>query len=249
MPPLELALTMPPRTLAFQALTRVYEVAPATLKRYFLERLKILRLRAGENLPKAQARYKKSYDLGLVRKNTDLSVGDEAYLRVDNTDVGRNHKLESLVPGPYRVLKNAVTTLRLNIGEKTVRELSDRVTRSPTRSRPSTPTPTTETPSDPVTPPQAREKDALPRKPKPPRRVRFALPEFIPDPGPREKEYVVDRLVDAQINDRDSRSSTRSGYDPAEDTWEDKNELPILFIRRYWRAKVISTLEREHTLY
>jgi hypothetical protein len=34
-----------------------------------------------------------------------------------------------------------------------------------------------------------------------PRRVRFALPEVIPDPGTREKEYVVDRLFDAQMYD------------------------------------------------
>jgi hypothetical protein len=39
------------------------------------------------------------------------------------------------------------------------------------------------------------------------------------------------------------------GYDPAEDTWEENDELPILFIRRYWRTKGLSTLEGEHTLY
>jgi hypothetical protein len=86
-----------------------------------LERLKTLRLRAGENLHKAQARYEKSYDRGVVRKNTELSVGDETYLRVEITDVGRNHKLESLVQGPYRVVENAGTTLRLCIGDETVR--------------------------------------------------------------------------------------------------------------------------------
>jgi hypothetical protein len=80
---------------------------------------------------------------------------------------------------------------------------SDRVTRAPTRPNPSTPTPTPETqPPTSETQPPAREKDAVPRKPKPPIRVRFALPEVIPDPGPKEKEYVVDRLVDAQMNDR-----------------------------------------------
>jgi hypothetical protein len=70
MPPLELALTRPPTTLALQALPRANEVAPATLKRELLERLKTLRLRAGENLHKAKVRYKKSYDRGVVRKNT-----------------------------------------------------------------------------------------------------------------------------------------------------------------------------------
>jgi hypothetical protein len=89
MPPLELALTRPPTTLALQALPRAEEIAPATLKMEFLERLKTLRLSAGENLHKAQARYKKNYDRGVVRKNTELSVGDEAYLRVEVTDVGR----------------------------------------------------------------------------------------------------------------------------------------------------------------
>jgi Chromo (CHRromatin Organisation MOdifier) domain len=203
-----------------------------------------------------------------VRKNTELSLGDEAYLRVENTDVGRNHKLESLFHGPYRVVENAGTTLRLCIGDETVRVSSDRVTRAPTRPNLSTPTPTPETPSDPVTTPPTREKDAVPRKSKPPRRVRFALPEVIPDPGPREKEYVVDRLVDAQINDRCQilYQVHWLGYDPAEDTWEEKEELPTHFIRRYWRAKGLhelpihfircywlakrlSTLEGEHTLY
>jgi hypothetical protein len=37
---------------------------------------------------------------------------------VEVTDVGRNHKLESLVQGPYRVVENAGTTLRLSIGEE-----------------------------------------------------------------------------------------------------------------------------------
>jgi Chromo (CHRromatin Organisation MOdifier) domain len=39
------------------------------------------------------------------------------------------------------------------------------------------------------------------------------------------------------------------GYDPAEDTWEEKDELPSHFIRRYWRTKGLSTLEGEHTLF
>jgi hypothetical protein len=144
MPPFELALTRPPPTLALQALPRADEVAPATLKGEFLERLKTLRVRAGENLHKAQVRYKNSYDWGVVRTNTELSVGDEAYLRVEITDIGRNHKLESLVQGPYRVVENAGTTLRLCVGDETVRVSSDRVTRAPTRPNPSTPTPTPE---------------------------------------------------------------------------------------------------------
>jgi hypothetical protein len=113
-------------------------------------------------------RYKKSYDRGVVRKNTELAVGDEAYLRVVVTDVGRNHKLESLVQGPYRVVENEGTTLRLCIGDETVRVSSERVTRAPTRPTPSIPTSTPEIPSGPVTTPPAREKDAVPRKPNPP---------------------------------------------------------------------------------
>jgi hypothetical protein len=243
MPPFELALTRPPPTLSLQALPRADEVAPENLEREFLERLKTLRLRAGENLHKAKVRYKKSYDRGVVRKNTELSVGDEPCLRVEITDVGRNHKLESLAQGPYRVEENAGTTLRLCIGDETVRVSSDRVTRAPTRPNPSTPTPTPETPSV-ITPP-ARGKDSVPRKPKPPRRVRVALPEVIPDPGTREKEYVVDRLVDAQMNEMGQILDQVRwlGYDPAEDTWEEKDELPIHFIRHFWRTKRLSTLE------
>jgi hypothetical protein len=69
--------------------------------------LKTLRLRAGENLHQAQTRYKRSYDRGVAQKNGKLQEGDEAYPRVEVTDVGRNHKLESLVQGPYQVVENA----------------------------------------------------------------------------------------------------------------------------------------------
>jgi hypothetical protein len=62
---------------------------------------------------------------------------------------------------------------------------------------------------------------------------------------------VVDRLVDAQMNDMGQilYQVRWLVYDPVEDTWEEKEELPILFIRRYWRNKVLSTLEGERTLY
>jgi Chromo (CHRromatin Organisation MOdifier) domain len=123
---------------------------------------------------------------------------------------------------------------------------SDRVLREPTRHTPSIPTSTPEIPSDPVTTPPAPGKDAVPRKPKPPpRRVRFALPEVIPDPGPREKEYMVDRLVDAQMNDMGQilYQVRWLGYDPSDDTREEKDELPTHFIRRYWHTKRLWTLE------
>jgi hypothetical protein len=137
-------------------------------------------------------------------------------------------------------------TLRLCIGDETVRVSSYRVTRALTRPTPAIPTSTPEIPSDPVTTPPAREKDAVPRKSKPPRRVRFALPEVLPDPDPREKDYVVDRLVDALMNNMGQNFLYQVrwlGYDPAEDTWEEKDELPAHFIRRYWRTKGLSTLE------
>jgi hypothetical protein len=51
-------------------------------------------------------------------------------------DVGRNHKLESLVQGPYRVVENTGNTFGLKIGEGTVSISSDRVTRVPSRKDP-----------------------------------------------------------------------------------------------------------------
>jgi transposase InsO family protein len=132
MPPFELALTRPPPTLSLEASPRSAEVAPTTLKRGFLERLKTLRSSASGKLHKAQARYKRNYDRGIVPNNSDLKEGDHAYLRVEVTDIGRNHKLESLVQGSYHVVENAGTTFRLQIGNEVVRVSSDRVTRAPT---------------------------------------------------------------------------------------------------------------------
>jgi hypothetical protein len=72
-----------------------------------------VRLSATENLHKAQAMYKRNYDRGVTPKNANLKEGDQAYLRVEITDTGRNHKLESLVQEPYKVVENAGETLRL----------------------------------------------------------------------------------------------------------------------------------------
>jgi hypothetical protein len=168
---------------------------------------------------------------------------------VEVTDVGRNHKLESLVQGPYRVVENAGTTLRLSIGDEVVRVSSDRVTRAPTRTVTPIPPPTPENSTDPVTPVPATGTNETSQKPRSPRRVRFALPEVTPDPP--DREYVVDRLVDAEMNDRGRiRYQVRwLGYDPMEDTWEYKEELPTHFIRRYWRTKGYTTPEGENTLY
>jgi hypothetical protein len=64
-------------------------------------------------------------------------------------------------------------------------------------------------------------------------------------------EYVVFRIVDAQMNDRGRilYQVRWLGYYPADDTWEDKDELQRHFIRRYWRTKGLSTLDGEHTLH
>jgi hypothetical protein len=118
MPLLELALTRPPLSLSIQAKPTLEERTPNTLKREFLERLKTLRLRAGVNLHQAQTRYKKNFDRGVSQKNANLREGDEAYIRVEVTDVGRNHKLESPVQGPYHVLENAGTTFGLHMRRK-----------------------------------------------------------------------------------------------------------------------------------
>ena len=88
-----------------------------------------------------------------------------------------------------------------------------------------------------------------PPVPRVPRKVRFALPEVSPDAS--EQEYVVDRVVDAQMNDH-GRVLYRVrwfGYDPTEDTWEDKVDIPIHFIRRYWRLNGLTTLKGESTLH
>jgi hypothetical protein len=75
-----------------------------TEKRDFLERIKTLSLRANGNLHKAHVRYKRNYDRGVQPENANLREGDRAYLRVEVTETGRNHKLESLVQGPYEVV-------------------------------------------------------------------------------------------------------------------------------------------------
>ena len=54
------------------------------------------------NLHQEQTYYKKTFDRGVSPNNINLQEGDEAYLHVEITDVGRNNKLESLVKDPYR---------------------------------------------------------------------------------------------------------------------------------------------------
>jgi hypothetical protein len=199
-------------------------------------------------LHKAQARYKKYYDRGVVRKNTELSVGDEAYLRVEVTDVGRNHKLESLVQGPYRVMENCGTNLRLSIGDEVVRVSSDRVTRAPKRTQAIQQPRALETLAEPAELTQTSE--TVPPNPSPrvPKKVRFALPEVSSEGF--EQEYVVDRVVGAQMNDKGRvlYQVRWFGHNPSEDAWEDKVDIRVHFIRRYWRLKGLTTLNGETTL-
>jgi transposase InsO family protein len=136
MPLFELALYRPPLTLYLQARPREENITPRAAKQEFLERLKTLRIRAGGNLHTAQARCKANFDKSVLSKNSEVKVGDEVFLRVEVTDVGRNHKLESLKQGPYKVLENAGTTFRLRIGGDDIRVSSDRVTPAPIRESP-----------------------------------------------------------------------------------------------------------------
>jgi hypothetical protein len=81
-----------------------------------------------------------------------VKEGEKVLLRVEVTEVGRNHKLESLVQGPYLVFENAGTTFRLRIGAEDVRVSSDRVTPAPRRelSPPPEGNPTSSEPVPPV---------------------------------------------------------------------------------------------------
>jgi hypothetical protein len=89
MPPFELSLSRHPCTLSIQALPRAQELTTETEENDFLERLKTLRLSANPNLNKAQTRYKRTYFRGTSRKNANLKEGDQAYSRVEVTDIGR----------------------------------------------------------------------------------------------------------------------------------------------------------------
>jgi hypothetical protein len=99
------------------------------------------------------------------------------------TEVGRNHKLESLVQGPYRVLENAGAIFRLRIGAEDVRVSSDRVTPGPRRElspppeenlRSSEPVPPAPVDGNPSSPPIYRS-EGQPRRPGN-RKVHFDLP-------------------------------------------------------------------------
>jgi hypothetical protein len=89
--------------------------------------------------------------------------------------------------------------------------------------------------------PESRPRSIL-RSPKSPRnthRVRFRSPrsELPPPDEVREfedREYVIDRVVDADAQGRFYRIRWL-GYEKNEDTWEPEENIPGQFIRRYWR--------------
>jgi hypothetical protein len=89
-------------------------------------------------LPQGAVCYKLNYNLDKHIKNAELTEGDEAFAKLEVTEQGRNSKLVSQVQGPYRVAENAGTTLRLHIGEETVRASSYWVTPSRGRKGPLT---------------------------------------------------------------------------------------------------------------
>ena len=268
MPPFELALTRCPPTTSLQDLPRDEEVDPGTEKQALLERLKTLRLRADGKLSTSQTRYKAAYDRGVsTRKNANLRDGDFAYVRVEVTEVGRSHKLDSLVHGPYRVVENAGHTFRLQIGSDVVRISSDRVTPAPAHSgvtpgrddvpancrsptfgsrgagtavAPYTGRPVMDTAMETPATPRNRGRTATSRPTIPPptrKTVRWA-----PDVGKSARtrqEFAIERVVDSdQGEDGISRYRVRwAGYSPEEDTWEIAQHLPPHFIRQYEKAK------------
>jgi hypothetical protein len=251
--PFEIVLFLPPPSISLETRPRNEEVSVGMAKQEFLERLKTLRLRAEGNLHKAQTRYNPNYDRGIQAKNADLTEGDEAFVKVEETEQGRNSKLESLVQGPYRVVENAGNTLRLHIGEETVRVSSDRVTPVPRTEETSdeagsdsTTRPAQErVPVDRVRPerrqtPESRPRSILrsPQTPRNPHRVRFRS-SFSESPPPdvqgfEDREYIIDRVVDADMQGRFYRIRWL-GYEEKDDTWEPEENIPGQFIRRYWR--------------
>jgi hypothetical protein len=128
---------------------------------------------------------------------------------VEVTEVGRNHKMESLVQGSYQFLENAGTTFRLRIGGDDIRISSDRVTSAPRRE--SSPLKEVQTypmglgsPGDayPDAPTVATRAETRPLRQKKKVRFNLLLPSSeacespVADTAPNEAEFVVDKLVD-----------------------------------------------------
>jgi hypothetical protein len=131
--------------------------------------------------------------------NANLKEGDQAYVKVEVTEMGRNSKLESLVEGPYIVVENAGTTLRLQIGDEVVRVSSDRVTPAPrpttiTKSSPANTPPSSDNSGSEVTP------RSILRSPHAPRRGHLVRFSVTPTAVPNNPEFVIDRMVDAEAS-------------------------------------------------
>jgi Chromo (CHRromatin Organisation MOdifier) domain len=123
-----------------------------------------------------------------------------------------------------------------------VRVTSDRVTRAPFGKPYSAADPeAVSSPSqDAPTPTSQANTNIPPRNQRPKKTVRFTLPEPEPE---AEREYVVERIVDAQSDDvgQPLYRVRWMGYSPEEDTWEPTGNLPSHFIRRYWRTRLDPT--------
>jgi Chromo (CHRromatin Organisation MOdifier) domain len=128
---MELVISRPPVTISLENTPREEEVEPRSAKREFLERLKTLRERAGENLHRAQVRYKRGYDRSVKESNRSVREGDKVYVRSETPQGEQHSKLDSLVQGPYQVESNDGRTMLLRIGDDSVRISSDRITRAP----------------------------------------------------------------------------------------------------------------------
>jgi Chromo (CHRromatin Organisation MOdifier) domain len=260
MPPLELALTRPPKTTSLQDLPRDEELDPKREKQAILERLKTLRLRADGRLSSSQARYKSAYDRGVTTKNNaQLREGDQAYVRVEFTEVGQSHKLDSLVHEPYRIVKNAGHTFRLQVGLDIIRVSSDRVTPAPPASvntnhkENALPEMCTKNTSSgdacvEVTPPKGKKTEQgngngeiASAKPPPEAPIRKTVrwaPDVVVRARTRE-EYAIEPLYDSGYGG-DGAILYRvrwEGYSPEEDTWESAQHLPPHVVRRFEKTK------------
>jgi Chromo (CHRromatin Organisation MOdifier) domain len=64
-------------------------------------------------------------------------------------------------------------------------------------------------------------------------------------------EFVVDRVVDAAMHEGGQvlYRIRWMGCQEDEDTWQEEKTIPKQFIRRYWKAKGLTLLQGELTLF
>jgi hypothetical protein len=178
---------------------------------------------------------------------------------VEVTEVGRSHKLDSLVHGAYRIVENAGHTFRLQVGSDIIRVSSHRVTPAPPSSLNTPPRENappkvcTQTPSSgdagvEETPPKGKETEpgngngelssAKPPPEVPSRKTVRWAPDVVERARSRE-EYAIERVVDSGYGE-DGVILYRVrwvGYSPGEDTWESAQHLPPHVVRRFEKAK------------